>query len=206
MLLLACYLLDFATSAENPYGVKIFTIGDGVLRENCKLLSVEEIVNDPRIQEAKDCAFLALSNFRALTGFGRAIAAPQVGYPIQMIATNFHGKREFLFNPVIKEASRETFNMWDDCLSLPNMMVCVRRHKRITVSFLDENGQPCTWENCEQALSELLQHEIDHLKGILAVDRADYTLPIAKKQSPIVTREEWLARRAYFDSLVDFAY
>jgi peptide deformylase len=62
--------------------------------------------------------------------------------------------------------------MWDDCMSFPSLLVRVRRHKCISVHFCDEHGNPHEWLQLNQATSELLQHEIDHLDGILAVDRA----------------------------------
>jgi peptide deformylase len=61
--------------------------------------------------------------------------------------------------------------LWDDCFSFPDLMVRVRRSVEITVSFTDEHGGSQTM-NARNDLSELLQHEIDNLDGILAVDRA----------------------------------
>jgi peptide deformylase len=111
-----------------------------------------------------------LANFRAENGFGRAIAAPQIGAQQRIIYTNLNGGFA-LINPVITHASAELFELWDDCFSLPNLMVRVRRHVEITVAFTNEHGvaKSLTVKN---DLSELLQHEIDHLDGILATDRA----------------------------------
>ncbi len=111
-----------------------------------------------------------LANFRAENGFGRAIAAPQIGVKQRMIFTNVQGGFA-LINPVIASASAELFELWDDCFSLPNLMVRVRRHIEITVNFTNEHGvaQSLTVQN---DLSELFQHEIDHLDGLLATDRA----------------------------------
>lgn len=111
-----------------------------------------------------------LANFRAENGFGRAIAAPQIGAQQRIIYTNVNGGFA-LINPVITSASQELFELWDDCFSLPNLMVRVKRHVEITVDFTDQNGvaQSLTLQN---DLSELFQHEIDHLDGILATDRA----------------------------------
>ena len=60
-----------------------------------------------------------LANFRATNGFGRAIAAPQIGVRQRVIFTNVHGGFA-LINPVITNASQEFFELWDDCFSLPN--------------------------------------------------------------------------------------
>ncbi|MFN7926528.1 MAG: peptide deformylase [Blastocatellia bacterium] len=111
-----------------------------------------------------------LANFRATNGFGRAIAAPQIGARQRMIYTNIRGGIA-LINPVITAASEEMFELWDDCFSLPNLMVRVQRHVAITVAYTDEHGAPRRLA-LENDLSELLQHEIDHLDGILATDRA----------------------------------
>ncbi len=111
-----------------------------------------------------------LASFRNENGFGRAIAAPQIGIRQRIIFTNVNGGFA-LINPVIKEASQEMFELWDDCFSLPNLLVRVKRHVEIKVDFTGENGvfQSLNFQN---DLSELFQHEIDHLDGILATDRA----------------------------------
>lgn len=111
-----------------------------------------------------------LANFRATNGFGRAIAAPQIGQHQRMIYTNVNGGFA-LINPVITNASDEMFELWDDCFSLPNLMVRVKRHVEITVAFTNAHGVAQTMTVCGD-LSELFQHEIDHLDGILATDRA----------------------------------
>lgn len=111
-----------------------------------------------------------LASFRATNGFGRAIAAPQIGAQQRVIYTNVRGGMA-LINPVITVASQELFELWDDCFSLPNLMVRVQRHVAITVAYTDEHGTPQQLE-LQHDLSELLQHEIDHLDGILATDRA----------------------------------
>jgi peptide deformylase len=76
-----------------------------------------------------------------------------------------------IINPTILRASREMMEMWDDCFSFPELMVRVRRHLEITVRYTDEYGSQQT-ATLRDDLSELLQHEIDHLDGILATDRA----------------------------------
>lgn len=111
-----------------------------------------------------------LGNFRARQGFGRAIAAPQIGASRRIIFMNA-GQPLALVNPTITRASDEQMELWDDCFSFPDLMVRVRRSAEITVSYTDERGvaRELTAQN---DLSELLQHEIDHLDGILATDRA----------------------------------
>ena len=114
-----------------------------------------------------------LADFRLRNGFGRAIAAPQIGAPRRVLFVNLRdGSEPFaLVNPRIVRASAELMELWDDCFSLPNLMVRVRRHVEIEVSFLDQRGAEKLL-TARHDLSELLQHEIDHLEGILATDRA----------------------------------
>jgi len=114
-----------------------------------------------------------LSAFRSRWGFGRAIAAPQIGEHRRIIFVKLAGSAQPmpLINPTILRASREMMELWDDCFSFPDLMVRVRRHCEITVRYTDEYGSQQTAAFCDD-LSELLQHEIDHLDGILATDRA----------------------------------
>jgi peptide deformylase len=77
-----------------------------------------------------------------------------------------------IVNPVITERSTEKIVVWDACLSFLSIFMQVERHREIAVRYQDLRGE---WHEIhageERNLSELLQHEIDHLDGILAVDR-----------------------------------
>jgi peptide deformylase len=114
-----------------------------------------------------------LSDFRLRRGFGRAIAAPQIGEHRRIIFVKMSESAHPmpLINPTILRGSREMIEMWDDCFSFPELMVRVLRHLEITVRYTDEYGSQQT-ATLRDDLSELLQHEIDHLDGILATDRA----------------------------------
>ena len=76
-----------------------------------------------------------------------------------------------MINPEVSGESEQMMEIWDDCMSFPDLLVKVRRHVSFTMKWRDEN-----WELRERRIeglfSELLQHEIDHLNGILAVSRA----------------------------------
>ncbi len=78
--------------------------------------------------------------------------------------------------------------LWDDCFSFPDLMVKVKRHLAISVSYQDLQGRRRTLE-ADGALSELLQHEVDHLDGVLAVDRAVDSRHIAYR-SELAKREK----------------
>ena len=74
-------------------------------------------------------------------------------------------------NPTLEFLDGETMEVLDDCMSFPGLCVKVRRYRRCWVRYLDELRQPQTLL-LEGDLSELLQHEYDHLDGILATMRA----------------------------------
>jgi peptide deformylase len=109
----------------------------------------------------------ALAAFRREHGFGRGLAAPQLGIGRRLIVLDLGNGPFFLVNPEIIWRSPELFELWDDCFSVPDKLARVRRHRSITVSH---GGQ--LWERLPEAHAELVQHEIDHLDGILMTDRA----------------------------------
>ena len=107
---------------------------------------------------------------RAKYHFGRGIAAPQLGIMKRLIYLNLD-KPYVILNPEIVNPSPEFFELWDDCMCFPNLLVKVKRHQSLTLKYLDENFQP---QECfvTDAISELIQHEYDHLEGILCTMRA----------------------------------
>jgi len=102
--------------------------------------------------------------------FGRAIAAPQLGILKQLIYMKIDEPKVFI-NPKIVFKSEELFEVWDDCMCFPNLLVKVLRHQNIKVEYLDINFLPQSIE-FSGSLSELFQHEFDHLNGILCTMRA----------------------------------
>lgn len=81
-------------------------------------------------------------------------------------------KRTILFiNPRLTFPDAETIEVLDDCMSFPDLMVRVRRYKRCLIHYKDEQWKDCVME-LEGDMSELIQHEYDHLDGILATLRA----------------------------------
>lgn len=111
-----------------------------------------------------------MEEIRAKYNFGRAIAAPQLGIMKRLIYMNIDKPIVFI-NPKLTYLSDEMFEVWDDCMSFPNLLVKVKRHKELTIEYLDENWQRKEWKMTDD-LSELLQHEYDHLNGILCTMRA----------------------------------
>jgi peptide deformylase len=148
----------------------ILQLGDPRLRE------VAVPVKDPSAPEvATLIGDLAdtLAHWRASTGYGRGIAAPQLGVPQRVIFLQLPGEKPRpIINPEIIERSTEKIVVWDACLSFLSIFMQVERHREITVRYWDLQGMKHVFRaGDERNLSELLQHEIDHLDGILAVDR-----------------------------------
>lgn len=117
-----------------------------------------------------DEMFDTVIEFRKLYGTGRAIAAPQLGLQKRIICLNIDRPVEII-NPVLTDLSTEVFEMWDDCMSFPNLLVRLKRHKSLTLKFFDKNWKEHTW-HLQDDMAELIQHEFDHLEGILATQRA----------------------------------
>ncbi len=111
-----------------------------------------------------------MKEIRARYHFGRGIAAPQLGIMKRLIYMNIDRPVVFI-NPVLTDLSQAKFELWDDCMCFPNLLVRVQRHQSLTLQYLDEQWQPQEWK-MEGDLSELLQHEYDHLEGILCTMRA----------------------------------
>jgi len=112
----------------------------------------------------------SILDIRKTYGFGRAIAAPQIGLHKRIIALNI-GHPSVMINPELSNLSKEMIELWDNCMSYPNLLVRVKRHKKLTVTYYDLDWQQHT-EELEDDMSELIQHEYDHLDGILAIQRA----------------------------------
>lgn len=111
-----------------------------------------------------------MAEIRATYHFGRGIAAPQIGVMKRLVYLHTDRPR-VLINPALTGPSAATFDLWDDCMSFPHLLVRVRRHRAVTVNYTDEQWQPQTWA-VQDDLSELLQHECDHLDGVLCTMRA----------------------------------
>jgi peptide deformylase len=112
----------------------------------------------------------AMEDIRRVYGFGRGIAAPQLGIMKRMFYLNLD-RPYIILNPELTGISEELFELWDDCMSFPNLLVKVNRHQSLTLEYLDENWEKQSW-TVEGAISELIQHEYDHLNGILCTMRA----------------------------------
>jgi len=143
------------------------------------------LLGDPRLYER--CAPVLPSEFSLVPGwvadlhqvmeeikaryhFGRGIAAPQLGIMKRVIYLNIDAPMVFI-NPKLTDLSTEMMEVWDDCMCFPNLLVKVKRHRKLTIVYTDLAGERQQWTVSDD-LSELLQHEFDHLEGVLCTMRA----------------------------------
>jgi peptide deformylase len=146
---------------------EILKLGNPTLYKVSAPITQDEL---PEIEMVVQDLHDTMMNFRAEYNAGRAIAAPQIGVMKRLIYMNVT-KPVILINPVLQPQNPKKMEVWDDCMCFPELLVKVERYQfcRITYRNLD-------WNECvidlEGDLSELLQHEFDHLDGILAVSRA----------------------------------
>lgn len=138
---------------------KLYEISSPVERNELSKLT-------PVIQDLHDTLIAFRNQYHA----GRAIAAPQIGIQKRILYMYINQPTVFI-NPVLESIGDEEMEVMDDCMSFPNLLVKVRRHKKIRILYRDME-----WKEQEMLLegdlSELLQHEYDHLDGILATMRA----------------------------------
>jgi peptide deformylase len=164
----------------------VFQLGNPLLRQRAVA------VKDPASHEMRaliqDLAD-TLAHWRSKTGYGRGIAAPQLGVLQRVIFLELPEAEPWpLINPEIVDRSAEKIIVWDACLSFLSIFMQVERHRRITIRYQNLAGDTLEFEaGDDRNLSELLQHEIDHLDGILAIDRVVDT-------KTICTREEFEKR------------
>jgi len=161
---------------------EILKLGNPILFEKCdKIEDFNSKKTNETIQDLKD----TLLNFKKENGFGRGIAAPQIGILKRIIYIDYQTEKISgpLINPQIVLQSQEKIQLWDDCFSFPDLMVKVERVTEIRVECFNSSGERI-FIDAMGDLSELLQHEIDHLDGILSVQRA-----ISPKAFAL--RQEW---------------
>ena len=149
-----------------------------MVREILKLGNPQLYETSEEVVEA-DIAFLSewvqdlhdtLMDYRERYGAGRAVAAPQIGIKKRLLYM-FTDQPYVFINPVMSFPEDEKYTLLDDCMSFPGLIVKVERYKRAEISYFDKDFNPQKMY-LEGDLSELLQHEYDHLDGILATMRA----------------------------------
>jgi peptide deformylase len=154
---------------------QIVQLGDPVLKTPARAIEPGALAGGPIRELAQDMA-----ETLARAG-GVGLAAPQVGESVRLILagsfpTDQHPDRPevpiaAMVNPRIVEASAETEQDWEGCLSFLQFRVRVRRLTTVAVEYLTLDGGPARVE-ASGFFARVLQHEIDHLDGILTLDRA----------------------------------
>ncbi|MBY9010247.1 MAG: peptide deformylase [Candidatus Lokiarchaeota archaeon] len=138
---------------------------------------------EANLEDLKD-TLLYLQKTRKI---GRAIAAPQIGWRKNVIVFNLPDRSFVMVNPKILSKSREIIEVWDSCFCFDiAFFIKIERFKEIKVKYLNKEGTTKV-ETFGDDFSELIQHEIDHLNGILATDHL-------KNPKQIVMRHEWEQR------------
>lgn len=148
-------------------------IKDILLLGNPRLYEISEPVEKKELNAVKEVVadlHDTLIEYRRVHGAGRAIAAPQIGINKRLFYMYIDHAVVFI-NPVLVFPNNEKFEVLDDCMSFPNLLVKVMRYKKTIIKYRDLEWNECEME-LEGDLSELLQHEYDHLDGILATMRA----------------------------------
>lgn len=150
------------------------------------LLRAISVAVDPRHATFDDLRD-TLHEFRREHGFGRGISAVQIGRLERLIYLEMDGVAYSLINPEFVSLSEATFELWDDCFSFPGLLVRLHRSQSCALGYHRPDGTRYEL-HASGALSELLQHEMDHLDGILAIDRA-------MGRDSLITRPEWLRQQ-----------
>lgn len=145
----------------------ILKLGDDALYQVSNLISESEM---PQMAEIVEDLHDTLIDYRETYGAGRAIAAPQIGVFKRLIYMYIDEPTVFI-NPTLEFLDDEIMRVLDDCMSFPGLYVRVIRHKKCRVHFTDLKGESKS-TTFEGDLAELIQHEYDHLDGILATMRA----------------------------------
>lgn len=155
-------------------------LGNPLLREK----STDVVDSDGELKQIICDLEDTLSYLQESKGIGRALAAPQIGHMKKVILYNTPDARLVMVNPVIKHKSEEMFSVWDSCFSFDvAFFVNIQRHVSIEVSYSNEHGEQMS-NTFVNEMSELFQHEIDHLYGVLATD-------YLTDNKQIVIRSEW---------------
>jgi peptide deformylase len=182
---------------------QVVEIGDPVLRQRARELSLEEIAS-PEIQTLIDDL---IETKRATNGAG--IAANQVGEPVRVAIVEVEeGNPRYpykppvpltvIINPTLEPVGDEAIEINEGCLSVPDLRGNLERHMAVRVHYLDREGTE--HEETKRGLTAgTFQHEVDHLDGVLFVDRADPRSFATWEQFDRHQRDEFLHRVARFN-------
>ncbi|BAZ53509.1 peptide deformylase [Nostoc sp. CENA67] len=162
---------------KNP-PLELHYLGDRVLRQPAKRITK---VDDEIRKLVREMLQTMYSN----DGIG--LAAPQVGIHKQLIVIDCEPDNAakpplVLINPTIKQFSKEICVAQEGCLSIPNVYMDVKRPAVVEIAYKDEYGRPQTLK-ANDLLARCIQHEMDHLNGVVFVDRVENSLTLAQELS-----------------------
>lgn len=156
--------------------MKIYKLGEEIIRKKCE--PVKEVTDEMRS--------LFEEMFQTMDeADGVGLAAPQIGRAERFfVLMADDGVRRVFVNPQIISTSQEVCEFEEGCLSLPGFSENIVRPEKITVQALNERGRPFTLE-AEGFLARIIQHEYDHLDGIVYIDRGDpnYAAKVVEKMN-----------------------
>lgn len=152
--------------------MRIRQFGDPVLRKTSEAISAEQI-SSPEVQATLNTLKEVLNGIQSISNEnGNALSAPQIGHTIRMVLLRIDGKFVPMLNPEILPTGSATFEFEEECFSFYNLRAKVNRAANVIVNYMDEHGQQQTVE-LEGEAAGLIQHEIDHLNGVLFLDRLE---------------------------------
>jgi len=125
-------------------------------------------IKDPKAPEIKALILDMLETMSQNNGLG--LAATQVGYSIRLCVIKLDGKTHILLNPEIKSRSWKKVIAEEGCLSFPGQYIPIKRSVSVKVKAMDKNGKEINLK-AAGLFARALQHEIDHLDGILFISR-----------------------------------
>jgi peptide deformylase len=140
-------------------------------------------IKDPLAENVQALILDMLETMRVGNGVG--LASTQVGSNLRLCVVQTEDVQYVLINPQITSKSKNKIISEEGCLSFPGKFFPISRHGEVQVRYLDENGQPCKVKG-KDLLARALQHEIDHLDGILIIDRIKKNRKTVKKEEPVV--------------------
>ncbi|MEA1925706.1 MAG: peptide deformylase [Patescibacteria group bacterium] len=139
-----------------------------IMYPNDILRQKSQLITDPSDPKIKKLISDMASALNAHNGIG--LSAPQVGENVRLCIVEDENEQLVLINPKIKKYSGKEVVMEEGCLSFPGKFIPVKRHMKVKVKFFDASGKKQIIR-AKGLLARVLQHEIDHLNGILFIDR-----------------------------------
>ena len=169
---------------KKPKILQVAQLGHPIIRQKTKLI---KNIKDENVQELVDNL---IATCKDLNGVG--IAAPQVYEPARLFIVWSHPNPRYpkapnmdptaMINPKILSRSKEIKKDWEGCLSIPGIRALVPRYINIEVEYSDRTGKVYK-KKFKEFVARIFQHELDHLNGIVFLDRA--------KSKDIITEKEY---------------